>query len=194
MANGFVANYRGAKSREDARRAVSNMPVTRGDMQKNRRNSQQEPLRQLSDFGRVPGTFYETPLEERIDTDANRKFTDAIRGTLYTIQQENPAPSQMLYDDRMTELANSDVYENYDALNKVLDDFDAADTIEGKRKVVRDAWDAMQPNNWRNGPGWFLWLNGLIDYAEENGDDMSKVSKTFRYINNYAKNNLYRRV
>lgn len=194
MANGFVANYRGAKSQENARRAVSNMPITRGDMQKNRKNSQQKPLRQLSNFDRVPGTFYETPLEERIDTDYNRKFTDAIRGTLYTTQQENPVPSQMLYDDRMTELMNSDVYNNYDVLNSVLDDFDAAKTVEDKRKVIKDAWDTIKPYNWESGPGWFLWLNGLVDYAEENGDDMGKVSHTFRVINDRVKNSLYRRV
>lgn len=194
MANSFVANYRGAKSREDARRAVSNMPVTRGDMQKNRRISQQKQLRQLSNFDRVPGTFYETPLEERIDTDSSRKLTDAIHGTLFAVPQENPVPSQMMYDDRMTELMNSDVYDNYDVLNSVLDDFDAAKTVADKRKVINDAWDTIKPYNWKSGPGWFLWLNGLVDYAEENGDDMSRVSHTFRAINDRVKNSLYRRV
>lgn len=196
MASNFIANYRGAKSKANARKALesTNKLPERGVLQKNRQQSRTSSLPQPTDFDRVPGTFYETSLDERLNSDDSRKFTEAIRGSLFANQQDDTKPSQMMYDDRMTELMNSDVYDNYDVLNSVLDDFDAAETIADKRKVINDAWDTIKPYNWKSGPGWFLWLNGLVDYAEENGDDMSRVSHTFRVINDRVKNSLYRRV
>ena len=123
------------------------------------------------------------------------KKVDTVNEVVSVVDVTNGAiPLDILPDDLVQKLKS-----NKSTLIMVtLSDSTSSDVtlkaIEDIRKVVKDAWDAMQPNNWRNGPSWFLWLNGLIDYAEKNGDDMSKVSRTFRYINNYAKNNLYRKV
>ena len=62
MASNFIANYRGAKSKANAQKALESTKKLpeRGVLQKNRQQSRTSSLPQPTDFDRVPGTFYET--------------------------------------------------------------------------------------------------------------------------------------
>lgn len=116
----------------------------------------------------------------------DENFEKALNGSLFVNNLRDVVPSSMTIDDRFTETASKDVYNNYDTLNKVIDMYDVAPTAEAKIDVLKKAWNDVGASNWKK-PDWFLAFEGWTRMAEELGDDFNNVSNVMRQINEVAK-------
>lgn len=197
MANNFISNYRGAKSKAAAQEAIKNMPITRGDMQKNRLNNvaisttpQILGIQVEGNPGFIDKISPEMAQEKYEQTIDNMR--NAEQSTLY-VNQDKPT-ANVNVDDRFKWFLNEDIYNNYDNLNKVIDAYDAAgNSRESKRQALSD-WARKIGGDSEDVNYWFALFDYWNDMAYDVGDSPNMVSNMMRRIINNTRNNLYRKV
>lgn len=200
----FYDNLRA--SRSNTKVPESALP-TRGDMQKERaaanppKVSFTDVLRALSPLfsvfniekGKEPAEAITPYVDknspeqvQKFSEEAERKFGQADRGALFSeniIENQQNADRGTLYQTRNFEpYMSQDILDNYDYLNKILDDYDAAKTWIDKRNVVRNAAKSFknmsEPIN--------AWLEEL-DYRTTMGHygdtDPKSISDYMRQLN-----------
>lgn len=151
MANNFVLNLRAVRS--EANSKASNManntktPITRGDMQKQRQaQSKVEKAKEQMNINEVPAQSIDRMSPEQaqqFERYQNQEWAQADKGTLFLdpkIKEQMSADDGALFmDDIIRRYATRDIFDNYDRLNKILDDYDLAETWSGKYKVIENA-------------------------------------------------------
>lgn len=104
--------------------------------------------------------------------------------------EEKAERATMYLDERLPQFLNDDIYRGYTALNKILEDYDRAETYEDRDMVIKSGFANYQNKN-RNIAKWFDLLKNLNDYANAHNDPAQNVSKTMRHINDFTRKNLY---
>lgn len=214
MANNFVTNLRAARS--NASNVANNLktPVTRGDMQKQRQaQSKVDPnafinfLRMITispevekekeqvNIKGVPvQNMDKTPPEQtkQFEEYQNEKGAQADRGTLFLdpkIKEQMSAENGTLFtDDMIRHYATRDIFNNYDRLNKILDDYDLAETWSGKYKVIENAIKSFGENMPQSVYDWLDEINYQTSMGSLYGGRNPKdISDYMRQLNNTIK-------
>lgn len=216
MANDFLLNLRA--TRGNNQNNVSRQLPTRGDIQKQRRtdvdpNSFTNFLRIALGMQRVPVGKEQLNIEDvpagnmdRMSPNEARTFMEqkhlneqaAQNGSLRVendLNKYNAAVNGDLYHEGRSTFDNAfGVLQNYDALNKVLDEYDAINTWSGKRKFLENAYKRFDDKNGDIG----RWFSKLYDFTIEAQDfgewDTRNVTDTMRRLNEHVKNRWLRKI
>lgn len=116
-------------------------------------------------------------LQDRRREEARRAYNGSlefdVKGNNGTIRNR---------DNRFNDTVTYDVYKNADALSNIVDQYDAAKTIEDKLNVIKQGWDDVGASSWKSSPDWFLAFSGWTQSADSRGDDTKNVSNVMRQI------------
>lgn len=221
MANNFVLNLRAVRS--DTNSKASNManntkmPITRGDIQKQRQaQSKVDPnafinfLRMITlspevkkekeqlNIEDVPPTSVDKMPPERAEEHAENYIINrdrADRGTQY-LENDLNKYNAAVNSDRYLVHGKSDfenaygVLENYDALNDILDQYDRLNTWVEKRKFLKDAYRDFD-DKYGDIAKWFDRLYGYTLEAQQYGEwDTKNVTDVMRQINSNVRKRL----
>lgn len=128
-----------------------------------------------------------------ISPSRNILFSEKMTGAQNTTPinaQEAAERGTMYVDDRLPQFLNPDIYRGYDNFNKILDDYDKAQTYEEKDAIIKNGYDGYENKN-SNVAKWFDLFKSLNDYANSENDSFDNVSRTMRFINDFTRKNLY---
>ena len=215
MANKFLTNLRA--NRGNTQSSNSNSLPTRGDIQKQNRtevspNAFINFMRMLAGPIISTGTkdqesqsVEEAPAQniDKMSPESEQTFIDNWR------QQRESARNGSLNQENDLNKYNASIngtvhvapghssfekaygiLDNYDALNKVLDEYDKVNTWPGKRRYLEDAYKNFDSND----SDVRKWFNRLYDYtieAQQFGEwDTKNVSNVMRTINDNVKERL----
>lgn len=217
MANDFLLNLRAARGNNQNN--ISRQLPTRGDIQKQRRTD--VAPNSFTNFLRMALGMYEAPVGkkqlniedvppknmDKNPPDYDQTFAEqqtlnrsmAERGTLKLendLNKYNAAVNgDMVVPSGRSEFENAyGILDNYDKLNKLLDDYDAINTWAGKRRFLENSYKNFDDKN-DDIRKWFNRLYGYTEEAQQFGEWNTKsVSNVMRQINENVKRNLTREV
>lgn len=218
MANNFVLNLRAVRSEANSKASNmannTKMPITRGDIQKQRQAQSKVDPNAFINFLRMITISPEVKKEkeqinindapaqnidrmspeqtERFREEEATKDSQAYNGTLFLdpkIKEQMSAENGTLFtDDMLRHYATQDMFDNYDRLNEILDDYDLAETWVGKYKVIENAIRSFGENippsvyDWLDEIGYQTSMGSL--YGGRNPKD---ISDYMRQLNNTIK-------
>ena len=214
MANNFLTNLRAARS--NTSNAANNLktPVTRGDIQKQRQAQSKVDPNAFFNFLRMVTLSPEVKKSEeqinvkdapaqsvdkmspeqaeQLEEYQNRKESQANSGTLFLdpkVKEQMSAENSTLFtDDTIRHYATRDIFDNYDRLNKILDDYDLAETWGDKSKVIENAIKSFGEEipqsvyDWLDEIGYQTSMGSLYG-----GRDPRDISNYMRQLNNTIK-------
>lgn len=216
MANEFLLNLRAARGNNQNN--VSRRLPTRGDMQKQRQtdvdpNSFINFLRMSLGIRKAPAREKQLNIEDvppqNMDKNspeydqsfALEEMLDEMMANDGTLKLENDLDKYnaaingtfaVPYGHSEFENAYG-ILNNYDKLNKLLDDYDAIDTWAKKRKFLENSYKNFDDKN-EDINKWFNRLYGYTQQAQNFGEwDTKNVSNVMRQINENVKRNLIRK-
>ena len=217
MANDFLTNLRA--SRGGGQSTNTNKLPTRGDIQKQKQGNVSPDsfvnfLRIALGGQRVPIGKEQISIEEapasnvdkmspEVTSEVQEKGTwDRIIADRGSLKYENDlnkynaavrGTTDIPYGHSEFENAYG-VLNNYNELNKVLDEYDAINTWNGKRQYLKDVYKKFD-DKYGDISKWFDRLYGYTLEAQAfNEDDTKKVTDVMRQINENVKNRFLRKV
>ena len=219
MANDFIYNLRAARAGQNSNITQNRLP-TRGDIQKQRaaENKKNEGtgslFNNLPDIIRQALGIYKLPpkpeepgfsnhadqappdsMYEKTWEDAQKEGM-AVNGSLWARGNGDYIPPAGMYaDEGYHWFMNDDIYNNYDKLMQIIDEYDRA--VDGKSSLNPKA--ALDPsiNKLPNNNNLNFWIDVFArwdDMALKYGSDRHRVSDMMRLITENTRNNLYRKV
>ena len=213
----FLNNFRNARLNPFSSSSSPSL-ITRGDMQKERQKQSTVSPDSFYTFLRglfgvatkgkdqlnikdVPAGNMDrmSPNEARAFMEQKRQNEQAAQNGSLRVENDldkyNAAVNSDLYHEERSTFDNAfGVLQNYDALNKVLDEYDTINTWSGKRKFLKDAYKRFDDKNGDIG----RWFSRLYDFTIEAQDfgewDTRNVTDTMRRLNEHVKNRWLKKI
>lgn len=192
----FFENLRA--SRRNTKTPTSSLP-TRGNMQKERQNDIAQKRWDGVDWNGLnkwaKQEVSKTP--EQREEEIQQKGETATRGTVFLKRDILNDPNLFEIDPQIDFFSNLQIAQNSDKLNKIVDDYEAANGWDEKQQVIKNGYESF-PNKTAKLIQWFDNFARLTSRSADPNDDFSdapeEIAGAMRYYLNSAKNKYFKKV
>ena len=179
----FFENYRGTLGKQ---------PFTKYDPIAQRRWAQAD-TDTLDKYAQAE--YSKTPEQRAVE--ANERGKASTRGTLFLKKDIKNDPNLFEGDPSTRFFSNLQIAQNFDKLNKIIDDYESAEGWDKKQRIIKEGYDSF-PNKSTELVQWFDNFAKLTarsaDPEDEFGDEPEEIAGAMRYYLNSARDKYFRKV
>lgn len=177
---------------ENYRKALGEQPFTKYDPIAQQRWAQAD-TDALDKYAQTESS--KTPEQRAAET--NERGKASARGTLFLKKDTKNDPNLFEVDPSTSFFSNLQIAQNFDKLNKIIDDYESAKGWDKKQRIIKEGYDSF-PNKSTELTQWFDNFAKLTaksaDPEDEFRDEPEEIAGAMRYYLTSARDKYFQKV